>query len=288
MLNFYLPDFYYFYDLNFYFVRLLLNNPEYFHDNIKITSIYGSFPNAYWNGGRVISGYIDRQRIIDTIHAFNSFDISLRFTFTNTLITNALLEDPYCNMIMIAAHNGQNEVLVNNPMLEEYLRKHYPNYRYISSTTKCLLDIDSVNKECENYDLVVLDYRKNVDTNFIEQISHKDKIELLLNAYCSPECKYRKEHYDYLSKCQITGEQANSFCDTLKLSFYEALSMPTVIKSDQLYLYFVDKGFRHFKIEGRTNHIADVLESYIYYMIKPEYKDQVRCNCLKALWNNWK
>ena len=39
---------------------------------------------------------------------------------------------------------------------------------------------------------------------------------------------------------------------------------------------YVPMGFRHFKIEGRTLHPLNVIESYVYYMTKPEYKDLVR------------
>jgi hypothetical protein len=35
-------------------------------------------------------------------------------------------------------------------------------------------------------------------------------------------------------------------------------------------------GFCHFKIEGRTDNIVDVIESYLYYMIKPEWQNFVR------------
>ena len=35
-------------------------------------------------------------------------------------------------------------------------------------------------------------------------------------------------------------------------------------------------GFEHFKLEGRAMHPLNVIESIVYYMAKPEYKDMVR------------
>ena len=35
-------------------------------------------------------------------------------------------------------------------------------------------------------------------------------------------------------------------------------------------------GFCNFKIEGRVLHSANVIESYVYYMVKPEHRDRVR------------
>ena len=42
-------------------------------------------------------------------------------------------------------------------------------------------------------------------------------------------------------------------------------------------------GIQHFKIEGRTMKMPDILESYIYYMILPEYRDKIRLQALRQL-----
>lgn len=43
-------------------------------------------------------------------------------------------------------------------------------------------------------------------------------------------------------------------------------------------------GFSNFKIEGRNTHDFNTIESYIYYLIKPEYKDIVRDKLVKSCW----
>lgn len=284
MLKFYLPDFYNFFNLNMNIITKLLTDSEMFMDNISIGAVYGSFPGAYWNGGRVINGITDKQNIRATINAFNDQNIPIRFTFTNQLINKPLLCDPYCNMIMDLANNGMNEVLVNSPILEEYLRDNYPNFKYISSTTKCLTNIDTINKECDDYYLTVLDYRFNPNKDFHKLLKNKDKIELLINAYCSPNCTKRAQHYELLSRLQLEqGDTCSPYCNYLATSFIDCLKLSTVIKKDELYGYFVDQGFKHFKIEGRTMHIVDVLESYIYYLVKPEYQDKLRNEFLKGI-----
>ena len=284
MIKFHLPDFFYNYNLNILIANLLNECPEKFYPDIQIGSIYGSFPNAYWNGGRVIEGVADRDNIYNTINNINILDIPVRFTFTNILINEHLLYDPYCNNIMKIADNGMNEVLINHPLLEEYLKDNYPNFRYISSTTKCIIDIDEFNKELDKYYLTVMDYRKNNDKDFHNLIRNKKKVEILLNAYCSPKCLRRKEHYEYLSRCQQTQEDSKPFCDKLALSFQEALKFESVIKVDDLYDYYVKEGFEHFKIEGRTLHPIDVIDSYVYYMVLPCYQDEMRNYIVKSLW----
>ena len=39
---------------------------------------------------------------------------------------------------------------------------------------------------------------------------------------------------------------------------------------------YMELGFNNFKIEGRVLMGANVLESYVYYMVKPEHRDRIR------------
>ena len=166
-MKFYLPDFYYKYNLNTIIIDLLKKHPEYFYDNIEIGAIYGCFPGMIWNGGRLYTGFTDYDNIKGTIEAFNSRNIPIRFTCTNSLLEEKHNYDTYCNLVMDLANNGMNEILVNSPILEDYLRKTYPNYKYILSTTRCERDINKINQYTNEYHLVVTDYRDNDNFEFL-------------------------------------------------------------------------------------------------------------------------
>ena len=131
---------------------------------------------------------MDLKTIETIINDFNKKNIPVRFTLTNCCIQKEHLKDEYCNSILKIADNGMNEITINNPLLEQYLRENFPNFKYISSTTKCLLKKEDIEKEIEKYYLTVLDYRKNIDFNFLQNLNNKDKYEILINAYCSPSC----------------------------------------------------------------------------------------------------
>lgn len=285
-MNFYLPDFFFKFDLNFHIIQLLKSNPEYFYDDIKIASIYGCFPGAIWNGGRLMCGSTVQQNIQRTIEELNAVGVPIRYTFTNSLIEEKHLQDSYCNLLMDAANNGMNEVLVNSPILEDYLRKNYPNFKYILSTTRCERDINKINELTKNYDLIVLDFRDNANIDFLQQIEDKSKIELLVNSYCNPACQKRKHHYDLISRNQLSYRVAQTddddimMCPTYTRNFYDIFEFPSVLTTDTIKEY-QNMGFYNFKIEGRTLHIVTVIESYVYYLIKPEYRDQVRLQLLK-------
>ena len=270
--------------LNWKIINLLKNNPEYFYDDVKISAIYGTFPGAIWNGGRIINGGASIQEIEEVTKSFNETGIPIRFTFTNCLIEKEHLNDRQCNLIMDIANNGLNEVLVTSPLLEDYLRNKYPNFKYLSSTTKCIVNENEIKEESNKYYLTVLDYRKNIDFDFLKSLKNPDKYELLINAYCSPNCKRRTEHYEQISRNQLKNQFEYFFCEDAKPTFYESLKWPTVIKANDLYnIYNKELGFKHFKVEGRTSHIIDVIASYVYYLIKPEYQEVTKHNILKEM-----
>ena len=284
-MNFYLPDFYFNKELNLYLIDLMQLHPEYFYNDICIKAVYGSFPGTIWNGGRQIPmKTISRIDIDNIIKEFNDRNIGLNFTFTNFLLEENHVYDSYCNLIAELAHNNLNSIIINSPILETHLRQKYPNFNYILSTTKCERNVEAINNCCEKYDLVVPDYRDVVNPAFLASLKYPNKIELLVNAYCNPACKLREKHYYNLSYGQLHFTRIHDEtlkCPTRFRSFLESLNFPTVLKVEDIYGKYKDMGFTNFKIEGRLTHVVDVIESYVYYLVKPEHKDNVRCLLLK-------
>lgn len=296
-IKFHLPDFYGNIKMNLAFADMIKERPEYFRDDIEIASSYGCFPPAAWNGGRTVIGAVRREGIEKTIQEYNSRGIPIRYTFTNPMVTEKHLRDPFCNMIARVAENGLNEIIVNVPILEEYIRKNYPKYPLISSTVKQLEDKDALLAELEkDYKLVVLDYNWNNRFDELDKLPHKDRIELLINPYCTPHCARRGLHYEFLGKrqfehnLQVFGkdplkpiDRKEFACPNMSLDFYEIMQFDTFISADDIYQRYVPMGYSNFKIEGRMMHPADILESYVYYLAKPEHRDRLRLIMFKRL-----
>ena len=74
----------------------------------------------------------------------------------------------------------------------------------------------------------------------------------------------------------VPVQEKQFVCEAIQLNFLETLRFSTHITPDDLFGRYADMGYEHFKIEGRTMHPMNVIESYVYYMAKPEYKDMVR------------
>ena len=297
-IKFHLPGLRYNYPLNMFFVGLQSLHPEYFREGVKIASFFGEFPTSLWNGGRFSGGdQCDARFINEVVRGANSKGIPIRYTYTNPSLTEADLKDEYCNYCMKVADNGMNEVLVVSPILEEYIRKNYPGYKVNSSTCKAIKDIDELNEETrKDYYLVVLDQNRNNQFDFIEKIENKDKIEILVNSCCIPNCPKQAEHYEIIAKQERVELENRKLPPQLRRPIpewtcvcgyrktpYTRKGHSNVIPSEALWDTYVPMGFTNFKLEGRTASWFSLMDTYCDYMIKPEYKDEARFTLVTRL-----
>lgn len=275
-----LPGFCYFRLLNQVIINLMKDYPEKFRDGYRIGSVYGTFPGAIWNGGRAVFGITGKNDIENILKIYNSRGIPVRFTWTNSLIEEKHLQDTYCNLIMRMADNGLNQVLVNTPVLEEYIRREYPDFKLISSTTKRITGVDGVLEELQkDYFLVVLDYDLNHNEEALKKLgSYAGRIELLVNEVCYPGCAYRAEHYRQQSQMQLEFDVNTAFpCPnkTQQRSFAECMKRPAFISNEEIGSY-IDRGFVNFKIAGRGMPVEYAKESCLYFLVKEDCRDFIR------------
>ncbi len=278
--SWHLPGFCSFRLLNQVVINLMKDYPEKFREGYRIGSVYGTFPGAIWNGGRTALGFAGKQEIAATLGWYNGRGIPVRFTWTNALLEERHTYDTYCNLIMRLADNGKNQVLVNTRVLEDYIRRAYPNYPVISSTTKRITDLDALARELDRaYFLVVLDYDLNHDEHVLRAIAPQaGRVELLVNEVCYPHCAKREEHYRQQSLLQLEFDTAATFpCPNRvrERKFAQCMDRPSFLSNEQIGDY-VARGFVNFKIAGRGMPIDYLVDSYVYYLPKPEYQEWVR------------
>lgn len=276
-----LPGICYFGMINHVLFDTMKRFPDKFREGYKIGSVYGTFPGAIWNGGRnILEGFASKQEVGRIIESYNALDIPVRFTWTNVLLEEKHIYDTYCNMVMSVGNNGKNQVLVNSPVLEEYIRKTYPDYKILSSTTKRILNIDRLMDEVsKDYFLVVLDYDFNHNEKVLEKLSPvADRIEILVNETCQPGCPNRVEHYREISKHQLEFDTGIKFpCSDPspeKRTFRGCMKRPAFLSNDDIKEY-VKNGFKNFKIVGRGEGKEFYMDSLLYFLVKDESREYI-------------
>lgn len=289
--RFHLPGLRYNYPLNMTILSMLERNPEFFRENLEIASFFGEFPTSRWNGGRYANNdQCDAGFVRQVVQSINSKGIPVRFTYTNPLLTEQDLVDDYCNFCMEVADNGMNEVLVVSPILEEYIRKKYPRFKINSSTCKEIRDMDTLNAELKkDYSLVVLDYNLNNRFDLLQNITEKEKCEILVNACCVPNCPRRGEHYKNVAKQQEIALKNRTLPPDRQIpvpgwqceygdhnTLYTIQKYPTYVSPDAIWEKYVPMGFHNFKIEGRTANLLDLINTYSFYLMNPKRRDEGR------------
>ena len=137
----------------------------------------------------------------------------------------------------------------------------------------------------------------------LSKLPRKEDCELLVNACCEPNCPRRAEHYHTIGLMQIAYNEhlkkfpnkpfnANAIdtkglerCPFGQRGVYDIRNLRTHISPDDIWEKYVPMGFEQFKIEGRSSSNLNIAETYMYYMAKPEYRDEARFTLLKAMEN---
>ena len=281
---YHLPGLFEFYPFYKVFLPLYKNHPEYFYDWCRIGSIYGSPSDCLWGGGRVENGDADPK---DVIGLMKEYGISSRLTFSNSLLRKEHLSDIKCNKLCSLFEKSidvQNGVIIHSELLLDYLKKNYPGFYFVSSTTKVITDYEDFLRELDRKDFsyVVPDFRFNNRFDDFERLSQKqkDKVEFLCNECCWIGCRDRKECYKSVSRKNL-GEQVDDFiCRSPEgnkgYRFSLAMKSKAFIGIDDIRQKLLPMGFSNFKIEGRGLGSAMLLEFILYYMTKPEHQIEVR------------
>lgn len=273
------------------FLKKTKEFPWMIKDNVVIDSVYGS-PTCVWNGGRALSDvYYNKQQLHNIHDVYANLGVKVRFIFTNSLLNEYDLHDRYCNLIMDLFQDLSPEVVVNSPLLEEYLRNNYPTASFISSTTKRLRDSETQLKEfTHDYKYVCLDYDYNYNFDFLDSIQEKERnrVEILINSTCPKGCNARVLHQEFSNKRQLeydsddNCESEEFFKNCPKIRRCMGHSSSGNGNSDSLYGgtnyilpqdldKYLDKGYSHFKIQGRELITSQLFAEFLPYLIRPEY-----------------
>ncbi len=281
---YHLPGLFEFYPLYRVFLPLFFSHREYFYDWCDIGSVYGAPADCIWGGGRVGFGDEPPEKAAELMREYG---ISARLTFSNSLIREEHLADRKCNALCALFENSGtagNGIIICSDLLLQYLKRRYPGFYFVSSTTKVLTEFRQLEEELkrEEFRWVVPDFRLNKAYAGLEALPDalKQKVEFLCNECCRFDCPDRKACYENVSRKNMGEAGEDHVCVSPDAKrgyrFSDAMQNPGFIGTEDIQQYYLPNGFSHFKIEGRGLGSALILEFLLYYMTKPAYHLKVR------------
>ncbi|MDO5024192.1 hypothetical protein [Slackia piriformis] len=285
MMYYTLPDFTANLGLNLFFVRLMDERPSWFQDEVRIDSLYGCFPGCIMNGGRAfVRDPFSEEQIQRTFEIMGEYGLRARLTLTNMLVEQKHLEDPYFRLIMSRAHGHEVDAIVYSDIVDAYIRSCHPSMRRILSTTREILEVDELNAALRSYDMVVLNYTKHRDDDFLRRIDDPGRIEVMVNEFCHKGCPHRQEHYVRNSQDQLEGTIRPFACVQPPTTdfFDHTPNHPVMLTCEDVRAMHDRYGISHFKIVGRGTPFSTVLEAYVHYLVKPSFRDAVRQEVVAA------
>ena len=264
-----------------------------------IKYVFGSFASSF-EGGRTNP---DKIRVLDAaeiINMYNNLKISCRLILSNHLINiSDLIENRKINYLLTlmsknnTRYNLQNGIVFTLDSVANYIKKEYPNLEIVCSVIKPAIEIgwgkesiDYYNNLLNKYDYVVVNSGKVKDINFIQQLNHKEKIEVIVNSRCELNCPLSAFHYDNIAKSALIRDINGSEDLTMKVELdiwnkcrenrnkQELLSGSNFSEKELNNL--LKMNISHFKIEGREWPIEILLRDFGDYIF--DY-----CNFIRIL-----
>lgn len=257
--------------VNRFFILLQKTDPNYFNENYIISAVTGTLNYSIWNLNRK-NKYINFPSFKILYSFYKKNNISINFFFDNPNIDEKEILDSFSNLALSYAHEEGNSISLYSDILENYINKNYPLYK--------LFKISS--PENERNKNIEIDSKYN---STIKTYNGENSI-ITLNPICPADCKLYDIHREYISQEQKHFYKPSKFfvCP-LKTStcFYDLEKNPNFISNEKIKKY-IDNGFHTFRIDA--NYITknttvdysmnDIIESYIYYLIKPEFQNKIR------------
>lgn len=267
MINITLPGLYNNFTLNNNLKNLYLYHTNYFKiQNLNFNFIEGNFPFCYWNGG-FNSNTNNGVLYNDILNISNNTTIPLRFNCSNLFLKKEDFNDTLGNLILQINENIYNSIELSNIDFYYFLKKKYPNYKYILSKDIFLISdisINLINDLINDFYLIHLPLEKTIDFDFLKKIKNKNKIELSLNIECMFNCNKYKT-------CLLHEHQSQyNFLEDNNFKICNSFDKNKIISLEEINKYFVPLGFNNFIISNITK--QDYKQFLIEYFIKDEYK----------------
>lgn len=241
--------------------------------NSNIMASYGNFPYSYWDGN-VNNNYGNDIALYENINLIREVSkMPIRLTCSNIFLEEKDLYDVHQNVIFDLFKDCGNLIEISDLQLYTYIKEKYPNYNFIFSENADLINpfteeiLDVILKQ-NVFSFITLPKRLSEDNQFLLNLKHKDKYEIIVCDKCccnnidsKQECAAREQKYQInfsnksiYQNCEKTKKYNNAKDDIFKINEFSKM------------------GFKYFKIDCCPAKDILVFNQFlIELLIKPEY-----------------
>ena len=256
--------------------------------DFPIKYVFGGIP-CLFQGGRAAPNNYTHAQIEDFIKRYKEMGVGCRLTFSNSDLTEDDLDDKESNYLLMLLNRGANNgVIVASDALASYVKEKYPKLEVISSLVKPTVENtlgqetpDYYNALLERYDIVVMNSTKAWDDDYLAQITDPGRIEFIANHRCRPNCPRSAEHYvtqtrsayaattgNRIAQRQLEHKltEINNWCLATRKKRVAEGNLISARRIEEL----AEKGFVHYKLEGRDYPMPVLIRDVGNWIFEPE------------------
>lgn len=249
-------------------------HPEWFYDDFIIETAYGCPAGCIWNGNRD-HGEVDEfdegwaDAVVDM---YKNYGIEYRLIFTNFLLKKEHLQNKFANKVALDVSKKGGYVTLSTNLMAQHM-KRYPGLKICWSTTTdfgrdVTAQIKKIN-ELSKTNLVVLPYEFNNKPE-LQQFTHPENLEVLVNERCIDNCPNRRNHWTKLNEMIIKSDKVMNLPILAGCRFSKQYNDGNLRKHNITRAMLADyekMGINHFKISGRIEPLI-VEAAYREYFVR--------------------
>lgn len=250
------------------------DKPQAFYDGIQKLSFYFMFPYSIWSKSRTDRNFIPFENIESDLNRYEDNGCGIYFEFENVDVKEDAFKDRYTNLVLKTAKGKDTYAVVFNTDLAKYIKENYP-------------DIKLVQSEIQRNTMIEAPYEFNV-IDYISYKNNKDKLQnkssyiLAVNSFCKN--LYRCANLLSNNKLNYNIDRPIRCADRVQ-SFNEMQKNELFVSVDEINK-INNEGIENFFVKANSDDRFEILETYLYYLIKPEYRDSLRLGLIKYCFTN--
>lgn len=248
--------------------------PEAFFDRIQKLSFYFMFPYSIWSKSRTDRNFIPFENIESDLNRYEDNGCGMFFEFENVDVKEDGFKDRYSNLVLKNAQGKNAFAVVFNKDLAKYIKENYSEIKLVQSEIQRNSVIEPP------FDFNIIDYISF--KNIKDKIQNKSAYILAVNSFCKN--LYRCASLLSNNKLNYNIDRPIR-CSDRVLSFSEMKKNELFVSVDEINK-INDFGIENFLVKVNCDDRFEVLETYMYYLIKPEYRDEVRLKLIKSCFTN--